>query len=133
MKKSRRTLMITFMVIMLSIWGFIIVQKGTNLFKGIDVFIFAIIIILGVVALINAYKKDKEEREGYPAEDELSTIMKYKAGYYAYLSSMYMWLFIFLLRDKFPDVETMVGGGILLSALIAFISKIKVKNSLNGK
>lgn len=131
MKNSRKTLLITSVLIMLTIWGFIAVQKGTNLFKGIDVFIFALIIIIGTAALINAYKKDKEERSGFPSEDELSTLVKFKSGYYAYLASMYMWLFIFLLRDKFPDVETMVGGGILLSAFIAMVSKIVIKRRLH--
>ena len=83
--------------------------------------------------MINSNKKDKEARDGFPSDDELSNIVKFKSGYYAYMSSMYMWLFIFLLRDKFPDVETMVGGGILLSALMAFISKIVVKKSLNAQ
>ena len=63
----------------------------------------------------------------------MTTQIKYKSGYYAYLYSMYMWLFIFLLKDKFPDVETMLGGGILLSALIGFIVKIIVKRNLNEK
>ena len=41
--------------------------------------------------------------------------------------SMYMWLFIFIFKDKFPDVETMLGGGILLSALLALIARVYVK------
>ncbi len=44
---------------------------------------------------------------------------------------MYMWLFIFLLKDKFPDTETLLGGGILLAALISFITKIIVKQRFN--
>jgi len=131
MKNSRKTLMTTSILVMFTIWGFIAVQKGTNLFKGIDVFIFALIVIIGAAALINAYKKDKEEQNGFPSEDELSTLVKFKSGYYAYLASMYMWLFIFLLRDKFPDVETMMGGGILLSAFIAMVSKMVIKRRLH--
>lgn len=123
--------MIVSILIMLSIWGFILLERGTNLFNGIDLIIFIIIITVGAIAFIRAFRKAKEEKAGLSTEDELSTRIKYKSGYFAYLASMYMWLFIFLFKDKFPDIETMLGGGILLSALISFITKILVKRNFN--
>jgi peptidoglycan/LPS O-acetylase OafA/YrhL len=129
MNKKRTTLMITSILIMAAIWGFIIIERGTNLFQGFDLLVFSLIVIFGIIAFVNALKKDKDEKEGLPADDELSNQIKYKSGYYAYMASMYMWLFIFLLKDNFPDTETMLGGGILLSALIAFISKMVVKRN----
>ena len=93
-----------------------------------------IYLLIGVIALISiviAIKKMKEEKEGQPIEDEFTTQIKYKAGYYAYLASMYMWLFIFLFRSIFPDVETLVGGGILLSGAIGFVCKIIAKQQIN--
>jgi len=131
MKKNRKTLMIVSIVFMAAIWGFIALEKGTDLFGGLDLVIFILIIAGGIIALVNAVKRDKEEKQGIPAEDELSTLMKYKSGYLAYMASMYMWLFIFLFKSKFPDVETMLGGGILLSALIFAIAKYVVKQKLN--
>ena len=131
MKKNRKTLLITSVLFMLTIWAFIIIEKGTNLLEGLDLIIFILIIGIGIIALVNALKKAKEEKEGIATEDELSTQIKYEAGYKAYIASMYMWLFIFLMKDKFPDVETMLGGGILLSALIGFITKVIVKRKLN--
>jgi len=123
--------MIVSIVFMAAIWGFIALEKGTDLFGGLDLVIFILIIAGGIIALVNAVKRDKEEKQGIPAEDELSTLMKYKSGYLAYMASMYMWLFIFLFKSKFPDVETMLGGGILLSALIFAIAKYVVKQKLN--
>lgn len=114
------------------IWAFIALEKGSTLFNGLDLFIFLLIVIIGAIALFRALKKDKEEKEGIPADDELSLQLKYKAGYHAYLASMYMWLFIFLLKDNFPNIETMLGGGILLSALILFISRMIVKQNFNA-
>ena len=131
MKKNRKILMITSVLIMAAIWGFIVLEKGADLFQGLDLVIFILIIVIGAIAFFRALKRDKEEKDGLPAEDELSTRIKYKSGYYAYMTSMYMWLFIFLLKDNFPDTETMLGGGILFSALIAFVSKIVVKRKLN--
>ena len=119
MKKQRKTLMITSILIMVVVWGFIVLEKGTTLFKGLDLYIFILIVLIGIIAFVSALRKDKEEKQGLPVEDELSNLLKYKSGYYAYLASMYMWLFIFIFKDKFPDIETMLGGGILLSALIA--------------
>jgi hypothetical protein len=132
MRKSRKTLMITSILIMAVIWAFIILEKGTDLLKGLDLFIFILIILIGIIAFVIALKNDREEKEGLPADDELSNLIKYKSGYYAYLISMYMWLFIFIMKDKFPDIETMLGGGILLSALISFIVKFVIKKNFNA-
>ncbi|NOY37127.1 MAG: hypothetical protein GXO83_06085 [Chlorobi bacterium] len=136
MKKNRKTLliasiMITAVMIIAVIWGFIALEKGTGLLKGIDLFIFILIVVIGIIAFISALKKDKEKKEGLPPDDELSMKIKYKSGYYAFLVSMYMWLFIFILKDKFPDTETMLGGGILLSALIFAVTKYVIKQKFN--
>jgi len=92
--------------------------------------------LIGIVALISivvAIKKMKEEKEGQPIEDEFTTQVKYKSGFYAYIASMYMWLFIFLFRGLFPDTETLVGGGILLSGVIGFVCKGIVRRQINEK
>jgi peptidoglycan/LPS O-acetylase OafA/YrhL len=133
MKTQRKTLLITSVLFMAAIWAFAFIEKGTNLFKGYDLIIFILIIVFGVIALVSAIKKDKDEKEGIPIEDELSNQIKYKAGYYAYLASLYMWLFIFLFKDKFPDLETLLGGGILLSALISYIARLVVKKQFHAK
>ena len=131
MKKNRKILLLTvFLTIIGVVLGYIIIKSGTKMFQGLNLLIFALIIIGGVIAFITAFKQNKEEKEGLTTDDELSTLIKYKSGYYAYMASLYMWLFIFLFKDKFPDIETMLGGGILLSALFSFISKIIVKKKL---
>lgn len=133
MKTQRKTLLITSVLFMAAIWAFAFIEKGTNLLKGYDLIIFILIVAGGVIALVSAIKKDKDEKEGIPIEDELSNQIKYKAGYYAYMASLYMWLFIFLFKDKFPDLETLLGGGILLSALISYIARVVVKKQFYAK
>lgn len=127
MKTQRKSLLITSVMIMATFWGFVVVEKGTNLFKGLDLVVFILIVLGGIISFVGALKKDKEERQGLPAEDELSNQIKFKSGYYAYTTSMYIWLFIFIVKDKFPDIETMLGSGIILSALIFVLAKIYVK------
>jgi len=70
-------------------------------------------------------------QQGFPPEDELSTQIKYRAGYYAFIVSMYIWLFIFLFQRHLPDVETMLGGGILLSGVTAIVIKIYLTRNYN--
>jgi len=132
MKKNKVILLITAVISLAIIAGYFTYDNGAGLFKGLNLFIFILIILLAALAFYNSFKKDKEEKEGIPNEDELSTKIKYKSGYYAYHTSMYMWLFIFILKDKFPDIETMLGGGILLSALISVIAKYYIKQNFNG-
>ena len=132
-KTKRKVLLITSILIMAVFLGFVIVEKGTNLFQGLNLIILILIVLGGIVAFATALKKDKEEKQGMPADDEFSLQLKYKSGYYAYMASLYMWLFIFLFKGYFPDVETMLGGGILLSALIGFISKYIVKQQFHEK
>lgn len=131
MKKNRKSLLITLFLLVTLILGYIVASSTNSIFQGPELIIFILVVAVGLFALVLALKKDKEEREGIPTDDELSTRMKYKAGYQAYLVSMYMWLFIFLFKDKFPDVETMLGGGIMLSAVIFFITKFYVKRTFH--
>lgn len=95
--------------------------------------IYGLIGVVAIISILRVIKKMKEEKEGQPTEDELTTQIKHKAGHDAYIASLYMWLFIFLFRDIFPDTETMVGGGILLTGLIGFISKLIVSRKFNEK
>lgn len=93
--------------------------------------IYLLIAIVAVISIVGAIKKMNEEKEGQPLEDEFTTQIKHKSGFYAYIASMYMWLFIFLFRGIFPDVETLVGGGILLSGIIGFSCKAIIKRQIN--
>ena len=134
MKTGRKTLLIVSILIVTIVLAYIIMERGAaNFFEVKRIIILSLIIILGVIAFVNALKKKKEEKDGIPLEDEFTALIKYKAGYYAFLASMYMWLFIFLFKNYFPDVETMLGGGILLSALIGFVCKAVVKREFNDQ
>lgn len=119
MKRDKNELMPVAVLVMMSIWGFVIYYENGFIPAGLDLLIFVMIVIGAIYALVRAVKRQKDVDSGFPAEDEMSTRIKYKAGYYAFLSSLYMWLFIFLFHRFFPDVETMLGGGILLSAVTA--------------
>jgi hypothetical protein len=124
MKPIRSSIVFVSVLAMLSIWGFIAVYRAGYVPNGLDVGIFAIIVISGTYAFVTHMRRYQAEKVGLPPDDELSNLIKYKAGYYAFMTSMYIWLFIFLFKRYFPDVETMLGGGILLSAFVAIGLKI---------
>ena len=128
---KRRTLMMTAVLFMAAIWGFIWVKNQTDLLGSLELVIFILIIISGIIALVSAFRKDRDERAGIPTEDEMSEQIKYKAGYYTYLLSMYMWLLIFIFNESFRSVETMLGGGILLSGFMSFVVKYFVTRRLH--
>jgi uncharacterized membrane-anchored protein len=132
MKNATKTVTLTSILIMFILLGFGLAYNRGFDFKGLDLLIFALIVIFGAIALYVSYKRDLSIDAGFPADDEMTLLLKYKAGYYSFLISMYMWLFIFIFKDEFPDVETMLGGGILLSGLISFIVKFYIKRGFNA-
>ena len=123
MKQTKIALLLVSVLAMLCVWGFIAVYKGGYSPTGLDVLIFALIMIGGIYAFVTHLKQHKDVQSGFPAEDEMSTRIKYKAGYHAFMVSIYIWLFIFLFKDFFPDVESMLGSGILLSAILSMLIK----------
>jgi hypothetical protein len=124
MKPIRSSIIFVSVLAMLSIWGFTAVYRAGYVPNGLDVGIFAIIVISGTYAFVTHMRRYQAGKVGLPPDDELSNLIKYKAGYYAFMTSMYIWLFIFLFKRYFPDAETMLGGGILLSAFVAIGLKI---------
>lgn len=130
MKKYYKILSVTITLFLIVILGFFVFGKE-NGFNSLELVILFLVIALGGVFVFLEIKKSKEIKEGIPVEDELSNRIKYKSGHYSFLISMYMWLFIFLFRDKFPNTEVMLGGGIMLSALISFIVKFVIKKNFN--
>jgi len=81
------------------------------------------IVLLGMITFIwQTIKKKKALETGVPADDEFTNLAKIYAGNQAFLYSMYLWLLIFVFNGSFTKHETMLGVGILGSALIYGIS-----------
>ena len=131
MKNNLKTILLSSVLLIGAIFGYFAIKGTGAALNGLNFYIYILIIILGGVALYISFRKDKERREGQPVEDELSNLIKYKAGYYAFIWSMYMWLFIFILRGYFPNTESMIGGGVLLSALISVAAKFIIKKQIH--
>lgn len=89
-------------------------------------------ILIVIFSISSGIKRDKEEKKGFPLSDELSDFLKYKTGYYSFIASFFIWIFILIFRaTMFPEVETAIGWGILLSALSSFIIKFNIRKRFN--
>ena len=59
MKKSKKIMLVIVFSTMGFVLGFIILKNGTDLFQGLNIVIFALIIIGGIIAFFNANKKER--------------------------------------------------------------------------
>jgi len=125
--KQQGHLPLAIILVVLSILGFIVIIKSGFIPVGLDIIIISLIVIAGIFVLFQAIQKHKNIKQGLPVEDELSVRIKHMAGYYAFITSMYMWLLIFIFRNRFQDVETMIGGGILCSSVLTIFIKLYLK------
>ena len=91
--------------------------------SGLQIGIAILIFLVGAVTLIRqTLNKKMNIQTGAPAEDEFTRLAKVYAGNQAFLYSMYLWLLIFVFNSSFVKNETMLGIGILGSALIYGLS-----------
>ena len=123
MNQTKSPIVVVSVLLIASIWALIALYQAGYVPSGLDAVIFALILISGVYAFVVHMKRHNDMKQGLPPDDELSNQIKYKAGYYAFLSSMYVWLFIFLFKHVFPDLESLLGTGILTSAVISIAIK----------
>jgi hypothetical protein len=122
MKNHRREIIFGggLLIIFASLIGYIISIRSFSIFPT---FIAFIIIFTGGIKFIGQIVKRKRDLEtGDPTEDEFSKLVSVYAGNQAFLFSMYLWLIIFVFNNYFTKHETMLGIGILGSALIYGIS-----------
>jgi hypothetical protein len=100
------------------VW-FILAEPQSTLPIGIAI----LTLIIGALAFIRqTINKTRDTESGAPVEDEFTKLAKVYAGNQAFLYSMYLWLLIFVFNSSFTKNETMLGIGILGSALIYGIS-----------
>ncbi len=96
----------------------------------LSIVITVLILLIGTVTFIRQTLNKKRNIEtGEPAEDEFTQLAKVYAGNQAFLYSLYLWLLIFVFNSSFSKNETMLGIGILGSALIYGISLWYFKTS----
>jgi hypothetical protein len=128
-RETTTALLTTAIFAVLAIW---ITWELPNLILRITIAIIAA--GLGILTFIkNVTVKKRDLAEGSPSEDEFTRIAKVYAGSQAFLYSMYLWFLIFIFQRGFNKTETMLGIGILGSAMMygVFMWYYKGKGGFN--
>lgn len=131
MTKQKKTLLAINLTIIGTVLALIIIEQWTGFFEELSTLVLTILVIITVLLSLRSLKINYKKKGGLPADDELSLQVKYKSGYYAYFATMFIWYVLFLLNYKFHDAETILGIGIILSALTAIIAQIIIKRKPN--
>ncbi|MBU1719466.1 MAG: hypothetical protein KKA07_10400 [Bacteroidetes bacterium] len=101
------------------IFWFIFTKPQSFLPVGIAI----LTLLIGIATFIKqTINKKRDIETGAPVEDEFIKLAKVYAGNQAFRYSMYLWLLIFVFNSSLTKNETMLGIGILGSALIYGIS-----------
>ena len=66
-------------------------------FDGMNAIITLAVLIMAVSFLIEGLRKIKDAKNQLPVDDEMSRKAEYKAGYYSYLISVYIWVTLFFI------------------------------------
>ncbi|MBN1132424.1 MAG: hypothetical protein JXR52_02930 [Bacteroidales bacterium] len=89
-----------------------------------------VLMIAGIVLLLGfslflAFRRFRDARQKFPAEDEMSKKIMKSTGATSYYISIYFWLILMLLEEKLPeDTHTVIGIGIMGMAMIFALSWI---------
>ena len=129
MSRTKIKLISVSVLMMFTIWGFAAVSYAGYIPKGLILFLFAMIMITGIYAFVKHLRQYEEEKEGFAVEDELSRQIQFRAGYYAFNASLYIWFAIFVFQQSIPDTRTMLGGGLLLSIIVFMGIRAYLKRS----
>lgn len=120
-------------IFMLAIWLFIALERGTSILEGVDIYIFILIFLISILDLLHIRKVERAEKQGLPAEDELSLHIKQKTGFQAYRLTIYLWLFLFMFRNLFPTIELILGTGLIITILLHPIIQVILKKRSDEK
>ena len=111
---------ILFGFVLLTIFGAVLLWAVISMPQESLIIIIAIVIVLLalVTFVVQVMKKRSDLESSVPAEDEFTKLTRVYAGSRAFIYSMYLWLLIFVFNSAFTKPQTMLGIGILGSALI---------------
>ena len=104
--------------VVLIIW-YLTVSPQSILVIGIAI----LTLLLGIFAFFKQATNRKKQLDNIePLDDEFTKLAKVYAGNQAFNYSLYLWLVLFVFNSYFTKNETLLGIGILGSALIYGIS-----------
>jgi hypothetical protein len=82
------------------------------------------ILIIVAIMLLESRKRIKEAKLNLPSDDELTKVADFKAGYYSYLISVYIWLILYFVKDLLPTRTHILAIGIILMAVVFLVARM---------
>jgi hypothetical protein len=119
-------IVLSVVIVHLLVKGLVYFDKHSNYFANYANDTLLALIIYGAILffVVFIYSIRKNKRLGFQADDELSSLRKYKVGYNAYFLNLLLWFFIFNQKSQFSDISNLLGGGIILSLVIGVVSML---------
>jgi len=99
------------------------------LIEGIDIWsiaMFAIVLMLAVIALYIIARKRREMRSGFPLQDERSISLSMRAGNKAFYVSMYLFLFMAVAFVALEDRGVTFSNAEMLFVVVALMGSIHI-------
>jgi len=131
MTRTKTTIVVLFIAAVGSTVAFTFLESKMSIFGDMDhESLYYILLGLMVVTFLS-YKIRIKRRLFKHADDELSIFRKYKASYYAYQTTLFIWLMVFILQKYFLTAQAMLGAGMFLSVIFGIVAKIVANREIN--
>ncbi len=124
-RKGILSLIIAILLILIIALWFFQMKDQINIY--LILFALGVIFIVGF-SIYNGIKMIRESKQHLPVEDELSRKNKLKAGFYSYLISIYLWIILYFLADRFTNPRILCAVGIMGMTVIFIASLLYFKN-----
>ncbi len=124
MTKTKKTSIVFIIAATISTFALTIVEDKFSIFGDLDHETLYYILLGLLFVTFFSYKIRMKKRLLKRADDELSIFVKYKASYYAYRTTLFIWLIVFVLQKHYISAQAMLGVGMLLSVIFGIAAKI---------
>ncbi len=124
MTKTKKTQIVFIIAATISTFALTIVEDKFSIFGDLDHETLYYILLGLLFVTFFSYKIRMKKRLLKRADDELSIFVKYKASYYAYRTTLFIWLIVFVLQKHYISAQAMLGVGMLLSVIFGIAAKI---------
>lgn len=115
----------TKLLLILMLGGTVTFFLGLGLYASLDrlsafeIGVTMFVVIVTLFGIFVARGKLKDEKKGLPAEDEMSKVVRDRAGATSFLISFYVWVFVILFfSNSSLDFEVIIGGGLFAMTLV---------------
>lgn len=125
---NKKTLTLPIMFILISVFNFTQPEGDKN-----DIYYGIFCLIIALIAFLRKNKIEKEKRAGIPENDEFSSIIKYKSGYYGWITAIFVIVLLPILTLFIEDIFVITSIGSFVALFAFFVARFFVKKNYYEK